>query len=62
METEVIARFKNADGDLESRVTRRADGYGVVLFDLDSGNAVPVVNIYPDLDAATAAARKAVAD
>ncbi len=61
MDIEIVARFQNADGDLESRITRRADGFGVVLFDLDSGNAVPVVSIYPNLDDATTAARKAVA-
>lgn len=58
--TEIIAVLINEDDGVEIHVAKVAGGYSVVLFDVDSGEYLPSVMIYPNLDRAMAYAHKSV--
>jgi len=57
--SKIIETFRNEEDGTEARVAKVEKGYSVTLKDLDSGEVVPVANIYPDLETAIMKAKEA---
>ena len=55
-----LATYRNEEDATESRVFLIDRGYSAVLVDLDSGETIPYVRIFPTFDAADAVARSYV--
>jgi len=57
---EILNTFANVEAGIESYVTYHDRGFAVSLKDVDSGEFMDIVNIYPKIEDAVAYAKKIV--
>ena len=50
--------FRNEQDGVESRISLIGKGYAVTLWDLDSGECLPIARHWPDLDRAIDTAKE----